>query len=249
MMKYITYFKIGRGISKDRFFKRGQQASALEQGKPGSRTEIINLILSKFQRPTTYLEIGVRTPESNFNKILADQKFSVDPGLEVEINKADFPYTSDVFFQKLKSGEFSSQIPKMFDVIFIDGLHTSIQVDRDIQNSLEFLSDDGFIILHDCNPPTEWHAREEFYFGKSPAGVFWNGTTWKAFCKWRGKPNLQSCCVDTDWGVGILSRKFPLGTASNRVNEFYEYLEFDAHRKEYLNLISFDQFKRLINQS
>jgi hypothetical protein len=55
--------------------------------------------------------------------------------------------------------------------------------------------------------------------------------------------------VDTDWGVGILSRKFPLGTATDRRNEFYEYKEFDAHRKEYLNLISFEQFKQLVNQS
>lgn len=249
MKKFITYFKRGRGIAKDKFFKIGLEATASEQTKVGSRTEVINIILSKFQRPTTYLEIGVRTLESNFNQILADQKFSVDPGLEVEINQADFPFTSDDFFQKLRSGELEDHLPSLFDVIFIDGLHVSTQVDRDIQHSLDFLADDGFIILHDCNPPTEWHAREEFHFQKSPASIYWNGTTWKAFCKWRGNQELFSCCVDTDWGVGILSRKFPLGTATDRRNEFYEYKEFDNHRKEYLNLISFEQFKQLVNQS
>ncbi len=245
MKKFIKYFKAGRGISKDSFFKKGKKTSQDELNKTGIRTEIINLILSGFKRPTTYLEIGVRDPEDNFLKITADIKFSVDPGLEVQVNRADFPCTSNLFFQKLKNKEWVN-VPDQFDVIFIDGLHTAEQVDQDIENSLNVLTEDGFIIVHDCNPPTEWHAREEFYFGRSPAGKYWNGTTWKAFVKWRACKEVYSCCVDTDWGVGIISKKFPLGVPTSLPNEFFEYKIFDTHRKESLNLIKMDEFTRLI---
>jgi hypothetical protein len=247
MKKYITYFKRGRGISRDLFFKKAEITTVEELKKTGSRTEVINKLVRSFNRQTTYLEIGVRDPEDNFFKITSDQKFSVDPGFEVQDNKADFPCTSDVFFQKLKSGEWKG-VPDQFDVIFIDGLHTAEQADRDIANSLEILTEGGFIIVHDCNPPTEWHAREEFHFGRSPAGKHWNGTTWKAFLKWRKNKDVYSCCVNTDWGVGIISKKFQLGEATSLANEFYEYKVFDAHRREFLNLITMEEFTQLINR-
>ena len=63
-----------------------------------------------------------------------------------------------------------------FDVIFIDGLHLADQVEKDIDNALKFIKEDGFIILHDVNPPTEWHARESYLFFNSPAAGAWNGT-------------------------------------------------------------------------
>ena len=166
--------------------------------------------------------------------------------MELKENLADFPCTSDEFFRKLKAGEWKG-LPQRFDVIFVDGLHLAEQVDRDIANALEFLAEDGFIVVHDCNPPTEWHAREELFFGKSPSGKYWNGTTWKGFVKWRKNKQVNSCCVDTDWGVGIISKTFPLGTATSLTNEFYEYKVFEANRKEFLNLISMEEFDRLIN--
>jgi SAM-dependent methyltransferase len=247
MKKFITYFKQVRGISRDPFFKKGETTSVEELSKTGSRTEVINKLLRRFNRPTTYLEIGVRDPEDNFVKISSEQKFSVDPGFEVQENKADFPCTSDVFFRRLKSREWKG-VPDQFDLIFIDGLHTAEQADRDIANSLEILAEGGFIVMHDCNPPTEWHAREEFRFGRSPAGKYWNGTSWKAFLKWRKNKDVYSCCVDTDWGVGIISKKFLLGKATSLANEFYEYKVFEAHRKEFLNLLTMEEFTQLINR-
>ncbi|NRA13228.1 MAG: class I SAM-dependent methyltransferase [Crocinitomicaceae bacterium] len=70
-----------------------------------------------------------------------------------------------------------------FDVIFIDGLHLATQVDRDIFNSMKFIKNDGFVVLHDCNPPTEWSARGNFRYHNTPAWKYWNGTTWKASLK------------------------------------------------------------------
>lgn len=244
--KARKYYSIGKLFFNNRYFIDGQNKSNEELNKRPKRTEIINYILSLFDRETNYLEIGVRNPDANFNRILAHKKYSVDPGIEFLRNPVDFKLNSNDFFYKVRSGEILSTKIK-FDVIFIDGMHLAEQVDRDIQNSMDFIRDDGFIIVHDCNPPTEWHARYQYNYKLTPALKSWNGTTWKAFLKWRFNSNIQSCCIDSDWGVGILSKNRQMGKSIDRVNQFYEIHQFLENRKKMLNLISFTEFKTLVN--
>lgn len=244
--KHVNYYSIGKQLLHDKFYLDGKEKSRLEYEKTPNRTEILNYLISVLDRDTVYLEIGVRNPEDNFNKINATKKFSVDPGIEYRENPVDFKMTSDAFFSSLSKGELLEPTIK-FDVIFIDGLHLAEQVDRDIENAMKFIKEDGFVVLHDCNPPTQWHAREEFAFGFTPAKGYWNGTTWKAFLKWRTNPNIHSCCIDSDSGVGILTQKFPLGLATKTHNIFYEYNVFDKNRKDYLNLISFKDLRCRLN--
>jgi hypothetical protein len=201
--------------------------------------------LSQFNNATTYLEIGVRNPDHNFNKIDANKKYSVDPGVEFKSNPVDFQLTSDAFFEQLEAQKILTS-DTLFDVIFIDGLHLAEQVDRDISNALKFIKSDGFVVLHDCNPPTEWHAREDYYFNMTPAKGHWNGTTWKAFVKWRSNPEIQSCCVDTDWGIGILSKSAAIGSSISVSNDFFEYNTFANDRKYYLNLVDFEELKGFV---
>ena len=73
-----------------------------------------------------------------------------------------------------------------------------------------------------------------------------NGTTWKAFLKWRFNPSVNSCCIDCDWGVGILSKEYPIGSCIKEINQFFEFKDFIKHKDDYLNLISFDAFKKLL---
>lgn len=236
-------YSAGKKLLKDPFFQEGQRKSYAETLKTPTRTEVINLLLSHRSGPTRYLEIGVRNPDDNYNHIVADEKYSVDPGVEYKENPVDFKVTSDEFFDLLSQNEIlSSDI--QFDVIFIDGLHLAEQVDKDIVNALKFVKSDGFVVLHDCNPPTEWHARENFYYRNTPAAGYWNGTTWKAFLKWRSSPTVNSCCIDSDWGVGILSKDHPIGLSIDAVNLFYEFSDFDMNRSSYLGLISFDELKK-----
>ncbi len=243
--KMIDYLRTGKGLLNNKDYQEGEKKSLLEVKKKTSRTEIINYLLSVLNRDIVYLEIGVRNPNHNFNLINAKTKYGVDPGVEFEENPVEFKMTSDDFFSQLKANKILTKDIK-FDGIFIDGLHLAEQVNRDIENSLSFIKDDGFIILHDCNPPTEWHAREEYRYPYTPAGGYWNGTTWKAFLKYRSDSSINSCCIDSDWGVGILSKTQPIGTNTETKNEFYDYNILNKNRAELLNLISFDKLKTIL---
>lgn len=246
-IKPIKYYYKWKNFLNDPQYLDVQRKNNLELSKKPSRTEVINFILSLKKNDTCYLEIGVRNPQYNFNHIKANKKYSVDPGVEFKSNPVDFKMTSDIFFLNLDRGEVLSNNIK-FDVIFIDGLHLAEQVDRDIENALKYIKDDGFVVLHDCNPPSVWHARELYYYKNTPAHGFWNGTTWKAYLKWRFNPSVNSCCIDCDWGVGILSKKQQIGKNIDSLNPFFEYNVLDKNRKEHLNLIEFETFKNRIQK-
>lgn len=242
MSSFFKAIKISKSILADATFDETSKLSALEKSKTPHRTDIINHFIS-YKKENTYLEIGVRNPSDNFNKIKADVKYSVDPGVEFKENPVDFKMTSDVFFEKLDAKEID--IKNKFNVIFIDGLHLAEQLERDIMNGLNHITDDGFIILHDCNPPTVFHQRENFDFKNSPAKKFWNGTSWKAFYKARHLHNVYSICFDTDWGVAVISKKMLKGfnnITSPIDNPYFEFYKLDANRNAYLNLQSFDNW-------
>ena len=196
------------------------------------RYEIINKII-ELNFYTDYLEIGINDGLC-FDKINCSKKTGVDPNSDHATHKM----TSDDFFNTLKPED-------KFDVIFIDGSHLEIQVDKDIENSIKHLKENGTIILHDCNPPSEYHAKENIYFG-APIFGEWNGTVYKSLVKIRSKRNdLTLTTVDTDFGVGILTKE-PSETMKNH-SDTWKF--FDTNRKEILNLITPKQFEKIYNKS
>jgi hypothetical protein len=238
----FRYYHRGKEFINSSTYKNTAELHKKELLKNPSRTDVINYLLENIGGNTSYLEIGVRNPEDNFNLINASEKYSVDPGIEFDRNPVDFQMKSDDFFNSLSKNEvLNAQIK--FDIIFIDGLHLADQVDRDITNCLRHIKDSGFILLHDCNPPTEWHARETYEFYHTPAYGSWNGSVWKAFLKWRSNTSVYSCCIDTDWGLGVISKNVNIGNSIVNDNSFYEFLKLEENRGYYLNLVDFNQFK------
>lgn len=203
-----------------------------------TRIDIINTLIQKYGYKN-YLEIGVYLKEICFNHIQCENKTSVDPDYDMSSEQYDYNMESDQFFNQLRNGLTEFPPDMRWDIIFIDGLHLAPQVERDVINSLEHLSEGGTIVMHDCNPPDEYYAREQFQIG-----TCWNGTVWKAFYKFRHtREDLTMWCVDDDWGVGIIQRgSQKLAPADNH---FYEYKQFDSNRSEYLNLITTDEFMNL----
>lgn len=193
-----------------------------------NRFDIINLLIFK-HKYDRYLEIGVEGGE-NFNAVRCAIKHGVDP---FSVN-ATFRIPSDEFFNML-----SYRI--RYDLVFVDGMHTADQAGRDIYNALEHLNPGGTIVVHDCNPPTEWHQRSFEEFLKHPNA--WNGDVWKAIVELRAThPDLTVSVVDEDWGCGIIQRGQQETITLPKEELTYAMLE--ANRKEWLNLITGEEFLR-----
>lgn len=200
-----------------------------------TRTQIINAIIAKFSF-NTYLEIGVRDANENFNLINIEIKDGVDPAPVTTVN---FKMTSDVFFQKESEG-------KKYDIIFIDGLHTDEQVYKDTINSIKHLNDGGFIVLHDCNPPTEYHIRSYEEYLKTRGQ--WNGTVFRGFIKLKNELLDWNCfTIDTDFGCGIIT-KHDFGFKTNIDSSQINWVYFNQHRLDLLNLISYNEFIDKLNK-
>jgi hypothetical protein len=183
------------------------------------RTDIINYYLSLCASPKFYLEIGVRNKSYNFDLVNADFKDGVDP---FAASKCNFIMTSDEFFLKNET---------KYDLIFIDGLHSYEQVYKDVTSSLKFLTKNGIIILHDCNPPNKRSQKLRL-----------NGTVWQAVVRFRmEREDLDIFVIDTDCGVGVIN---PNGKQKifSCSEDIYNYDNFVKYRKEALNLITIDEF-------
>jgi|688.fasta_scaffold175332_2 hypothetical protein len=207
------------------------------------RYDLINQLIKKFGFKN-YLEIGVSDPSECFDNVICENKMGVDPGLEFPDNPVKYPMTSDNFFLQLENGKLDLDPGFRWDIIFIDGLHISTQVMKDVINSLYHLNPNGYILLHDCNPETYFMQREDYYID----GVQhpWNGTVWKVIYNLRAtRDDLQVCTVNTDWGVGVIRRgnfnpiKFD--------NPFYEYNQMSNFRRRDLGIIEVHEFEHWIN--
>lgn len=195
------------------------------------RWEVINFLIHN-NNYTNYLEIGIRGGGC-FKKIICENKEGVDPNPKC---KCKNHMTSDDFFNNIP-------LSQKYDIIFIDGLHLENQVLRDIQNSLKHLSENGTIVLHDCNPMLEERQLEY----KKSKNAKWNGTVWKAFVKLRmQRSDLKMLVVDIDHGCGIITKgKQDTLKYTKNIKLNFDFL--DKNREEILNLISVEKFINITN--
>jgi hypothetical protein len=199
-----------------------------------TRTDIINNFIQKFGYKS-YLEIGTQNPNGNFNQIDIKNKYSVEPFPPSGLNANDYSFvgTSDQYF------DFISPDTK-FDIIFIDGLHHYQQVLKDIENSLNHLSENGTIVCHDCLPTTEKMQERDDHGGE------WTGDVWKAIAKLRVETiDLDIKVVDTDYGCGIIRRGTNIPYVTNENYKTYTF--FNSNKQELMNVISKEQLLQWIN--
>lgn len=189
-----------------------------------TRTDIINHLIETNEY-RKYLEIGINNPDGNFTHILAEHKIGVDPNPAAQ---ATFVETSDVFFQKNQ---------EQFDIIFIDGLHKALQVYKDLLYSLDALTINGTIVVHDCLPTTE-------IMQSVPRQVSeWTGDVWRAFVWFREMHNeLKMLVVDTDYGVGVIRRSQRRHPFKAKADLTYD--NFVKYKDVWMNTISVDEFFR-----
>ncbi len=191
-----------------------------------NRQDIIQKIID-IKKFKTYLEIGCDNDEL-FNFIKCEKKIGVDPEKGGNIRS-----TSDNFFKKNNL---------FFDLIFIDGLHEFDQVCKDIENSLNFLSNNGVIILHDCLP-------NNVYQQIVPrCKRTWNGDVWKAIVKYRTDDNLDIYTCNADSGLGIIFKRKNKNKLEKKMNNYknLKFREFFYDHKKLMNLIEYNELFKLI---
>ncbi len=176
-----------------------------------NRIDIIKILINKVKKEkVSYLEIGCDKNQT-FNHVEAHIKIGVDPKAGGTIRK-----TSDEFFleNKLK-----------FDVVFIDGLHLYEQVIKDINNSIKFIEDGGFIVIHDMLPKNYYEQTRRRFTR------VWTGDVWKAAFNLNEKYKNSFSILNTDHGVGIIKiqdRKI--------INNEYQKLSYSFYLNNLKNL-------------
>lgn len=199
------------------------------------RFEIINRFIRERQYKN-YLEIGVYTGQC-IREVIAENKVGVDPGSEGEVApEVTHRMTSDEYFESIHGTDTK------FDIIFIDGLHHSYQVDLDIHNALNHLVDNGIIVLHDCNP-----EKEEYTFIPRVTGI-WHGDVYRSVLRFRSKGVHTMFTVDTDCGCGVIIKDGKINSdidAAEYKKALYSWDDFSENRVKLLNLISVEQFNKI----
>ena len=150
-----------------------------------SRISFISAATHKFN-DCRYLEIGCDN-DICFKSIPVINKIGVDPTRGGNVRD-----TSDNFFKDNK---------KVFDVIFIDGLHIYEQCRKDVINSLKVLKKDGFMFLHDMTP-RNW-AEENVPRLKN---TLWTGNIWKVGLELSKTKGIDFFVVNADMGVGVIKK-------------------------------------------
>ena len=192
-----------------------------------NRWDVINILIRK-NNYKSYLEVGTQDPTSNFNKIEIQHKVSIDPFPRGEVT---FVGTSDEYFESISEDV-------KYDIIFIDGLHHNDQVLKDIENSLNHLSNTGIIVCHDCLPTTE-HMQE-----RNDHGGVWLGDVWKAIAELRvERIDLDIKVIDTDLGCGLIKTGTNVPHMTNENYLTYSY--YNLHKWQLMNIISVDDFLKL----
>lgn len=220
------------------------------------RWDIINHLIKK-NNYKTYIEIGYFKGWS-FDRIECESKTAVDPNpsktedqMNMRVDSEQHSLIKDESGEysrihnlwKMTSDKFFSTIPKdrRYDIVFIDGLHESTQVDRDIQNALKHLNKGGTIVMHDCLPTSLEMVTTGTQLGE------WTGDCYKSFINFTTGGRCDFAVVDTDYGVGIIQNYIGLPQS---MNLDYSFEDFQKDKNKLMNIISVEEFlkREAINQ-
>ena len=155
---------------------------------------IVNYLILK-NNLKSYLEISTPTTSFVYSEIICDDKtlicYSIDqPNVRQDIDTI-------LSLEEYKNIKFD----RKFDIIFVDPYHTFDQSNYDIELAYSLLSENGFIVVHDCYTTLKFLYNPEYQYGG------WCGETYKSFINFNiNHPKYQLFVVDCDYGCGIISK-------------------------------------------
>ncbi len=198
----------------------------------GARYYSVLADVHRYLKPRAYLEVGIRGGHSmalaHCPMIGIDPRFTLDPKFDLEAADRDPP----VFLFKMTSDEFFAKNDPLailgtdcIDFMFLDGMHQSDFLLRDIINSEKFASKNSIIALHDCMPIdiAMTLSRSERLVTPFPVVYpnFWAGDVWRIvpiLMKYR--PDIKISCMDAHpTGLVLMTN---LDSASRVLSDNYE---------------------------
>lgn len=209
-----------------------------------------------------YLEIGVLGGSVFFN-VRCPHKSAVDPKFKFNwkgrlgeslknwdnLTAGYFEVTSDEFFDRYAPRKYQAQ---PLDVVLVDGMHEFEFALRDVLHSLQYLSQDGVIIMHDCNPLSKEAEASFAEWQRRGYSGFWNGDVWKVIAYLlQARPDLDVFVADCDHGLGVITRN---GEPTHELNidkatfANMTYEDLASRRSELLNLKPVDYLRDLASR-
>ena len=201
-----------------------------------SRDTLINSLIN-INKYNSYLEIGIEDGNT-FQEIELENKIGVEPTPQYN-NENIIVDTSDNFFENNTTN---------FDCIFIDGMHQSDYVLKDLNNSIKFLNDNGTIIIDDILPLNKEEQNNK------PLDYYYKDNILKSKCNWTGDvwKVIYELLLNYDEYIknfsyyennnyrGIFSLKLKDKFSITNINNY----SYDKDFKHYLELLQINNFKK-----
>ena len=208
------------------------------------RLDVIQALMRQ-KNLKNYLEIGVENGHIFFRikstfKVAVDPKFLFDFSRRLgkslinpyNFNNQYFEKTSDAFFAQDAQRVFTA---KKLQLALVDGTHEYQFALRDVENTFNYMQENGVILMHNCNPQLAGTAG---HFEDGETGE-WNGDVWRTIIHLRSqRPDLTAFVLDIDQGLGIVTRQKPdtmLDFTPAQIQSL-TYDELTQNREEWLNL-------------
>jgi hypothetical protein len=220
-----------------------------------NRIKIIQTCLDQ-TKGETYLEIGVAFGAC-IGQIRAVRKIAVDPKIRMPwlIRKLCERRSTETWYFETASDEFFNNNDKFLaqtgiSVAFVDGLHTYEQSLKDVENILLYLNENGFIVMHDCNPKRATMAYPVESYRKFRRDnrwhLLWCGDVWKTIAHLRStRSDLEVAVLNCSFGVGVIKVGNPKEKLSYSPDEIkaMSYDDLENNRERILNLKDPDYIK------
>lgn len=163
--------------------------------------------LHKLVGTRTYLEIGVQTGAS-LQCAVSSPNIKTIIGVDPELGNLQYhpegsvlvEETSDQFFETFAFADGKTQADSDIDVVFIDGLHHSDQVWKDLAHAVQLGHPKTLYVLDDVLPRNDMEASRDMIPGD------WTGDVWKVL-------DPIGYFTDTDKHLFSLVDTFPTGIA------------------------------------
>lgn len=183
--------------------------------------------------PRRYLEVGTETGASL--SLVGCDAIAVDPGFQLKVSPTGnrrrtffFQMPSDVFFA---TENVSQLLGGPLDMVFLDGMHRSEFLLRDLIGAEAVCHSRSLILLHDCVPLNPRMAMRKWLPGdpaeKDTAG-FWTGDVWKLLPTLRKyRPDLRLHVLDCPpTGLVAITRLDP--TSRVLADSYYDIVDQHA---------------------